>query len=151
MQKVKPFLWFDTQAEEAANFYTSLIPNSKVTEVAPGPNGRALTVAFELDSQEFVALNGGPTYALTEAFSILISCKDQAEVDDLWDKLTAGGGEESRCGWLKDKFGLSWQVIPEGMVQLLADADPGRAQRATQAMLQMTKIDLAAMQTAAAG
>lgn len=152
MQKVKTFLWFDTQAEEAAEFYTSLLPNSRVTDVMrPDPDGPALTVGFELDGQEYVALNGGPQFSFTEAISLFVTCKDQAEVDELWAQLTADGGEESQCGWLKDKFGLSWQIIPEALPRLLGDPDRERASRAMQAMLQMKKIDVASLETAAEG
>lgn len=157
MQKITTFLWFDQQAEEAAEFYTSLFPNSTITQVqrygegAPMPAGTAMVVSFTLDGQEFLALNGGPGHPFTDATSLYVSCQDQAEVDDLWGRLTAGGGAEGPCGWLKDRYGLSWQVIPTDLPRLLSDPDPVRAGRAMQAMLAMKKIDVAALQAAAAG
>ena len=156
MQKISPFLWFDSQAEEAANFYVSLFDDAKITDIArvpegaPGVPGQVMTVAFRLAGQDFVALNGGPQFAFTEAISFAVSCKDQAEVDRLWKELT-DGGEESQCGWLKDRFGLSWQIIPDRLQVLLGDPDPERAQRAMQAMLQMRKIDVQALEDAANG
>jgi predicted 3-demethylubiquinone-9 3-methyltransferase (glyoxalase superfamily) len=153
--KITTCLWFDTEGEEAAEFYCSLIPNSKVTEVNrygdsfPDRNGTAMTVNFELDGRPFVALNGGPDFTFNESVSFQISCADQAEVDHYWDALTADGGEESMCGWLKDKYGLSWQIVPAVMPQLLGDPDPGRAHRATQAMLSMKKIDIEGIRQAA--
>ena len=147
MQKINPFLWFDDQAEEAANFYVSLFKNSKVISVSrygdagPDPKGTAMTVTFELAGQKFVALNGGPLFKFTEAISFLINCETQQEVDDLWKKLSAGG-TESQCGWLKDKYGLSWQVIPTSLGEMLQDKDPKKSQRVMQAMLQMKKIDI---------
>ncbi len=156
MTPISPFLWFDTEAEEAAAFYVSLFPNSRIVGVqrlegAPGPEGKALTVDFELDGRPFVALNGGPQYRFTEAFSLAIRCDTQAEVDRLWDKLTADGGEPGPCGWLKDRWGLSWQVVPKVMFELLADPDRARADRAMQAMLKMGKLDSAALLAAADG
>ena len=153
MQKITPSLWFDTQAEEAANFYVSLLDNSEVTDVqhlegTPSGDNVAL-VFFKLAGMEFTAINGGPQFPFTEAVSFQISCKDQDEVDRLWSTLTANGGEEGQCGWLKDRFGLSWQVIPERMGELLSDPDAGRAQRALQAMLQMQKIEIKVLEDAA--
>ena len=156
MPKITPNLWFDTHAEEAAEFYCSIFPNSKITDVThyteagPGPVGTVLTVEFELDGQPFVGINGGPAFTFDEAVSFQIDCADQAEVDFYWDKLT-DGGEESQCGWLKDRYGLSWQVVPVGMAELFNDADPQRAARAMQAMLGMKKLDVAALQAAANG
>lgn len=155
MQKITPCLWFDGQAEEAAEFYTSVFANSRILEVSrygeggPGPEGSALTVRFELDGQEFTGLNGGPQFRFTEAVSFQVSCKDQEEVDYFWSRLT-DGGEESMCGWLKDRFGVSWQIIPTRLPELLGDPDAQRAQKAMQAMLGMRKIDIAAMEAAAA-
>jgi len=154
MQKITTCLWFDTQGEEAAEFYTSVFPNSRILEVSrygeagPRPAGTALTVEFELDGQHFTALNGGSEFTFDEAISFQIACEGQDEVDYYWDTLTAGG-EESQCGWLKDKFGLSWQVVPNALPQLLSDPDPARAQRAMQAMFTMKKIDIAAIRAAA--
>ena len=154
MQRINPFLWFDNQAEEAATFYVSLFEDSKVTDVqrldgTPSGDNVAL-VFFRLAGNEFMAINGGPQFPFTEAVSIHVGVDDQAEVDRLWAALT-DGGEEGQCGWLKDRFGLSWQVIPERMGELLSDPDPERRQRAMQAMLQMQKIDLEVMETAANG
>ena len=155
-QKITPFLWFDTQAEEAANFYTSVFKNSKVGKVVrygdagPGPKGTVLTVAFQLDGQEFIALNGGPQFRFTEAVSFVINCTSQEEVNHYWNKLTEGG-QESQCGWLKDKFGLSWQVTPTILSEYLADKDPAKANRVMQAMLQMRKIDIPTLQRAYEG
>ena len=155
-QKIVPNLWFDTEAEQAAEFYVSLFPNSRIVNVtrypegAPGPAGTVMTVEWELDGQRFVGINGGPHFTFSEAVSFAITCKDQDEVDRYWDALVAGG-EPSQCGWLKDRFGLSWQVVPEGMEEVLADPDPERAQRAMQAMMGMVKLDLAALRAAADG
>ena len=157
MQKISTFLWFDDQAEEAASLYTSLFKNSKITSVnrysdaGPGQPGSVMTVSFELDGQEFTALNGGPEFKFTEAISLVVNCENQAEVDRLWEKLTADGGEESMCGWLKDKFGLSWQIVPSELGNFIGGPDPAGAQRATQAMLQMRKLDLAALKHAYEG
>ena len=151
MSKVTPFLWFDTQAEEAMNFYVSLFKNSKVNNVSRGPDGKAFTVSFELDGREFMGLNAGPHYKFNEAISLYVDCKDQAEVDDLWSKLIADGGEESQCGWLKDKYGLSWQIIPKQLGELMGDSDPERSQRVMQAMLKMQKIVVADLQKAYEG
>ena len=148
MKKVTPFLWFDTQAEEAMNFYVSVFKNSKVNNISRGPDGKAFTVSFELDGQEFIGLNAGPQFKFNEAISMFVNCEDQAEVDELWNKLTADGGEESMCGWLKDKYGLSWQIIPKQLGELMGDPDRVKAQRVTQAMLQMKKIDVAGLQKA---
>jgi predicted 3-demethylubiquinone-9 3-methyltransferase (glyoxalase superfamily) len=154
MPKTIPCLWFDTKGEDAAEFYTSIFPNSKITEVSrygsagPRPDGMAMTVAFVLDGQEYVALNGGPEYTFSEAISFQISCDSQDELDEYWTKLTEGG-EEGPCGWLKDKFGLSWQVVPTALAELLRDPDPARVQRAMHAMLQMKKIDVNELRRAA--
>jgi predicted 3-demethylubiquinone-9 3-methyltransferase (glyoxalase superfamily) len=142
--QITPFLWFPEKAEEAAKFYCSLFPDSKVTSASP------LTVTFTLNGREFMALNGGPHYALTPAFSMFISCKDQQEVDRLWDALLAGGGKPTQCGWLVDRFGLSWQVIPKRLMELTQHADAGTRQRAFEAMMQMVKIDVAALEQAVA-
>jgi predicted 3-demethylubiquinone-9 3-methyltransferase (glyoxalase superfamily) len=149
MQKISPFLWFDHQAEEAAAFYVTLFEDSAVEEVRRMPDGSVMGVSFRLAGQEVQALNGGGAHALSPAFSFFVRCDDQAEVDRLWSSLTADGGEESMCGWLVDRFGLSWQIIPDRLMELLGDPDPGRAQRATQAMLRMQKIDVAALEEAA--
>ncbi|SDQ78069.1 Glyoxalase superfamily enzyme, possibly 3-demethylubiquinone-9 3-methyltransferase [Quadrisphaera sp. DSM 44207] len=157
LQRIVPNLWFDTRAEEAAQFYTSVFDGSRIVRVArypegaPGPAGSVMTVEFELEGQRFVGINGGPHFPFTEAVSFQVTCRDQEEVDRFWSALLAGGGEESRCGWLKDRYGLSWQVVPEGMEELFEDPDPARAQRAVQAMLQMRKLDLAALRRAADG
>jgi predicted 3-demethylubiquinone-9 3-methyltransferase (glyoxalase superfamily) len=154
MQKIITYLWFDNQAEEAARFYTSLFDDSTVLDVSrygesgPGPKGQAMTVKFQLAGQEFLALNGGPHFKFNEAISLLVNCADQREVDELWTRLTEGG-EPSQCGWLKDRYGLSWQIIPTALMELLGDPDPGRAGRAMQAMLGMRKIDIAALREAA--
>ncbi|MBA8899356.1 VOC family protein [Phyllobacterium sp. P30BS-XVII] len=150
-QKIRTFLWFDKQAEEAANFYVSLFKDSKIVDILrPAGAERALTVVFQLGGQEFVALNGGPQYKFTEAISLTIDCASQQEVDYFWEKLSAGG-EERACGWLKDKYGLFWQVVPSRMIELLQDKDPGRALRAMNAMMQMVKIDIATIEKAADG
>lgn len=148
MQKITPFLWFDGKAEEAMNFYVSIFKNSKVLSVnRAGDAGPVISVTFQLDGQEFMALNGGPQFKFTEAISLFVSCETQAEVDELWEKLSAGG-EKSRCGWLKDKYGLSWQIIPTVLGKLLGDKDPEKAKRIMQAMLQMDKIDIQTLQLA---
>lgn len=157
MQKITPYLWFDGQAEEAANFYASLFPDSKIENVArwgegsPYPDGTAMVVQFQLAGQNFVGLNGGPQYHFTEAVSFLVDCETQQEIDALWNKLTADGGEESMCGWLKDKYGLSWQIIPPILGELMGDKDPAKAGRVMQAMLQMKKIDIAGLKRAYEG
>ena len=156
MSPIIPNLWFDTEAEQAAEFYTSVFPNSRIVSTAlypegsPGPVGTVMTVEFELDGQRFVGINGGPQFPFTEAVSFQINCDGQDEVDYYWEKLT-DGGEESMCGWLRDRFGLSWQVVPAGMDEVFADPDPARAQRAMQAMLGMRKLDIAALREAADG
>ncbi|MDH6230575.1 putative 3-demethylubiquinone-9 3-methyltransferase (glyoxalase superfamily) [Mesorhizobium soli] len=157
MQKITPFLWFDNQAEEAAKFYTSIFKNSKIGAIArmaeggPGPAGSVLTVEFELDGLSFVALNGGPMFKFTEAVSMQIACETQEEVDSFWSKLTADGGQPGQCGWLKDRFGLSWQVTPTALPRLLKQPDAQKAGRVMQAIMQMTKIDIAELERAAAG
>jgi predicted 3-demethylubiquinone-9 3-methyltransferase (glyoxalase superfamily) len=153
MQKITPFLWFDTQAEDAAKFYTSIFPNSKILsvtryrEVGPGPKGSVMTVEYELEGVTFTALNGGPQFKFTEAVSFVVSCKDQKEVDHYWDKLSAGG-TPNVCGWLRDKFGLAWQVVPRALVEMLQDKDPVRSQRVMKAMLGMKKIVIAELRAA---
>lgn len=157
MRRIHPFLWFDNQAEEAMNFYVSVFRNSKIGEVVrygdggPGPKGGVMTASFELDGQPFTALNGGPAFNFTEAVSFSVDCRDQAEIDEYWDKLTADGGVPSQCGWLRDKYGLSWQIVPSELGVLLGDPDRAKGQRAMEAMLQMTKIDLAKLRQAHAG
>ena len=141
MQTITPFLWFNDQAEEAMNFYVSVFKNSKVHSVTPGPDGKAMMVIFELNGQPMMGLNGGPQFKFTEAISLFVNCDTQEEVDYLWDRLTADGGEEGRCGWLKDKFGLSWQIVPKVLGELMGGEDRERAGRAMQAMLKMNKID----------
>jgi predicted 3-demethylubiquinone-9 3-methyltransferase (glyoxalase superfamily) len=148
MNKITPFLWFDTQAEEAMNFYVSIFPNSRVLSVTPGPDGKASSVNFLLDGQEFVGLNAGPQFKFNEAISFFVRCETQEEVDELWAKLTADGGEEGRCGWLKDKYGLSWQIIPNVLGELLGDPDRARAGKVMEAMLGMNKIDIQALKQA---
>lgn len=150
MQKITPFLWFDGDAEEAAAFYVSVFKRSRIVSTMPGPNGKALTVAFELEGQRFVALNGGPQYQFTPAISFYVDCETQAEVDALWAKLTDGGAEV-QCGWLTDRFGVSWQIVPSVLMTLLSDPDPEKAGRVMQAMLKMVKLDIAALQRAHAG
>jgi predicted 3-demethylubiquinone-9 3-methyltransferase (glyoxalase superfamily) len=153
MQKITPNLWFDTEAEEAAEFYTSIFKDSKITSVrhygesAPRPAGMVMTVEFQLQGQSFTALNGGPDFKFNEAVSLLVDCADQHEVDELWAKL-GEGGEEGPCGWLKDRYGLSWQIIPTRLTELLQDDDAQRANRVMQAMLQMGKIDIASLEKA---
>ena len=148
MKKITPFLWFDTQAEEAMKFYVSIFKNSKVLSVLPGPNGIASSVNFELEGQEFVGFNAGPEFKFNEAISMFVNCQTQEEVDDLWNKLTADGGEENRCGWLKDKYGLSWQIVPSALGELIGDPDPAKSQRVMQAMLKMNKIIIADLKRA---
>jgi predicted 3-demethylubiquinone-9 3-methyltransferase (glyoxalase superfamily) len=154
MQKITPFLWFDTRAEEAAKFYTSVFPNSRIVTTArygdagPGPKGSVMTVVFELDGQRMIALNGGPQFKFTEAISLSVDCKDQREVDHYWTKLCQGG-QESMCGWLKDRYGLSWQVTPSILGELLSSPDAKKAKRVMEAMLKMKKIDIAALEAAA--
>jgi predicted 3-demethylubiquinone-9 3-methyltransferase (glyoxalase superfamily) len=147
IQKITPFLWFDQQAEEAAAFYVSVFPNSKILKVVrygdagPGPSGSAMTVEFQLEGQTFVALNGGPLFKFTEAISFVVNCQTQEEVDTYWEKLTAGGSDV-QCGWLKDKFGLSWQVVPTVLSQLLSDPDPEKSQRVMKALMAMKRLDI---------
>jgi predicted 3-demethylubiquinone-9 3-methyltransferase (glyoxalase superfamily) len=155
-QRITPSLWFDTEAEEAAAFYVSVFKTSRIVNVThytaagPRPAGTVMTVEFELDGQRFVGINGGPQFTFSEAVSFQINCEDQAEVDYYWERL-ADGGEEGPCGWLKDRYGLSWQVVPEGMDELFADPDPTKAERAMQAMFGMRKLDIAALRSAAEG
>jgi predicted 3-demethylubiquinone-9 3-methyltransferase (glyoxalase superfamily) len=147
MQSITPFLWFDNKAEEAVYFYTSIFKNSKIGsitrygEAGPGLEGTVMSVTFQLDGQEFMALNGGPLFTFSEAISFFVNCETQAEVDELWEKLTEGG-EESQCGWLKDKYGLSWQIVPSGLIEMLNSGDAEKSRRAMNAMLQMKKIDI---------
>lgn len=156
MQKITPYLWFDTQAEEAVNFYVSLFRDSKILNItrydasAPGQAGKVMIIQFQLNGQEFVALNGGPHFKFNEAVSLFVNCEDQAEVDRLWDALSAGG-ELQQCGWLKDKYGLSWQIIPAALMELMSDPDPVKAGRVREAMLKMVKIDVAALRSAYEG
>jgi predicted 3-demethylubiquinone-9 3-methyltransferase (glyoxalase superfamily) len=156
MDRITPCLWFDTEAEDAAEFYTSVFPNSRIVHVShygsagPRPEGMVMEVEFELDGRSFLALNGGPDFRFTEAISLQADCKDQAEVDRLWETLSEGG-EEGPCGWLKDRYGVSWQIVPSRMYELIADPDPERAQRAVAAMLQMRKLDIAELERAADG
>jgi predicted 3-demethylubiquinone-9 3-methyltransferase (glyoxalase superfamily) len=156
MQKIMPFLWFDGNAEEAMNFYTSIFKNSKVGEIrrcgdaGPGPKGSVLTVKFEIEGQEFMALNGGPHFKFTPAISFFVNCETQKEVDELWDKLLTGG-EATQCGWLKDKFGISWQIIPKALGELLGNKDPQRSQRVMKAMMKMIKIDVEGLKRAYEG
>ena len=155
MNSITPCLWFDTEGEDAAKLYTSIFPNSKITDVShygsagPRPEGMVMTVGFELDGQKFVALNGGSDFTFNEAISFQVSCKDQEEVDAYWSKLTEGG-EEGPCGWLKDKFGVSWQIVPKVLPELLSNPDPETSQRVMEAMLQMKKIDIDELERAAA-
>jgi predicted 3-demethylubiquinone-9 3-methyltransferase (glyoxalase superfamily) len=155
MPKITPFLWFDNNAEDALKFYTSIFKNSKVGNVTrygdggPGPKGSVMSATFELEGQEFIALNGGPHFKFTEAISMFVSVDTQPEVDELWEKLSTGG-QKSQCGWLKDKFGLSWQIIPKALGELLGDKDPRKSQSVMKAMLQMDKIDIARLKEASA-
>jgi predicted 3-demethylubiquinone-9 3-methyltransferase (glyoxalase superfamily) len=148
MQKINPFLWFDNQAEEAAKFYVSVFKNSRVLGIMPGPDGKALGASFEIEGQQFKALNGGPQFKFTPAISLFVNCETQAEVDELWAKLTAGGGKPGRCGWLTDKYGLSWQIVPTALGELLGSPDRARAAKAMNAMMQMDKIDIGGLQQA---
>ncbi len=160
MQKITPFLWFDDKAEEAANFYTSIFKNSKIKSVtrygeegakaAGRPKGSVMTVVFELEGQEFIALNGGPVFAFSPAISFLVNCKTQKEVDDLWEKLSEGG-EKGQCGWLKDKYGVSWQIAPAVLGEMLQDKDPKKSRRVMEAMLRMDKIDIETLKQAYEG
>ncbi|MCU7703628.1 VOC family protein [Streptomyces albidoflavus] len=157
MQKITTNLWFDGQAEEAAAFYTSLFEDARIlgverfTDAGPGEPGSVVTVTFQLAGQEFVAINGGPEFTFTEAISLSVDCETQEEVDRYWEALTADGGEEVQCGWLKDRYGLSWQIVPRALVELLASSDREAATRATRAMLEMKKLDIQALRDAAAG
>jgi predicted 3-demethylubiquinone-9 3-methyltransferase (glyoxalase superfamily) len=157
MNGITPFLWYDTEAEEAATLYTSIFPNSRITDVThygsagPGEEGHVMTVAFELDGLRFVALNGGPGHPFTEATSFVVDCETQEEVDRYWDALTADGGEEGPCGWCKDRFGLSWQIVPDALRRLLTDPDAEKAQRVMACVLEMSKLDVAKLEAAAAG
>jgi predicted 3-demethylubiquinone-9 3-methyltransferase (glyoxalase superfamily) len=161
MQKITPFLWFDNQAEEAAKFYTSVFKNSKVGKVlrydeatakaAGGPVGSVLTIEFEIEGQKFTALNGGPDFKFNESISFVVNCDSQEEVDYFWEKLTADGGQESQCGWLKDKFGVSWQITPMILIEMSHDKDPEKSERVMKAMLQMQKIDINKLKAAYAG
>ena len=157
MHKITPFLWFDDKAEEAMNFYVSIFKNSKVGSVTrygdagPGPKGTVMSATFQLDRQDFFALNGGPLFKFTEAISFFVNCETQEEVDELWEKLTAGGGSPQRCGWLKDKYGLSWQVIPKALGEMLGDKDPQKSQRVMKAMMKMIKIDVEGLKRAHEG
>lgn len=153
MQKITPFLWFDNQAEEAVNFYLSIFKNSQILnvsrygEVGPGPEGSVMTVLFQLDGQEFMALNGGPHFRFNEAISFVVNCETQEEIDEMWEKLSAGG-KKVECGWLKDRYGISWQIVPTVMGELLADSDPAKVQRVMKAMLQMVKMDIKTLKQA---
>jgi predicted 3-demethylubiquinone-9 3-methyltransferase (glyoxalase superfamily) len=156
MQKITPFLWFDGKAEEAANFYASTFRNARVIgltrygDAGPGPKGSVMIATFEIDDQKFIALNGGPQFSFTPAISFVVNCETQAEVDEYWEKLSAGG-EPNRCGWLSDKYGVSWQIVPTALPRLLGDPDPAKAARVMQAMLQMTKIEIAGLERAYEG
>lgn len=157
MQKITPFLWFDNNAEAAAQFYTSVFRNSKILDVSrygdagPGPKGSVMVVRFQIGDLEVTALNGGPQFKFSEAFSFVVNCDTQKEIDEYWSKLTAGGGRESACGWLKDKFGFSWQIVPAHMGKLMTHKDPQKANRVMQALLGMKKIEIAALEAAADG
>jgi predicted 3-demethylubiquinone-9 3-methyltransferase (glyoxalase superfamily) len=156
MQKITPFLWFNNNAEAAANLYTSIFKNSKILNIArygdagPGPKGTVMMVTFQLEGQDFMALNGGPQYSFTPAISLFVSCETQKEVDELWDKLSEGGAKV-QCGWLRDKFGVSWQIVPKALMELMQDKDPVKSQRVFKAMLQMTKIDIEGLKRAYRG
>jgi predicted 3-demethylubiquinone-9 3-methyltransferase (glyoxalase superfamily) len=156
MQKITPFLWFDNNCEEAMNFYVSVFKNSKIVSVTrygeggPGPKGTVMTGTFELDGQKFMALNGGPHFKFTEAISLFVNCETQLEVDELWEKLSEGGAK-SQCGWLKDKYGLSWQIVPTVLGELLSDPDPVKSKRVMEALLQMSKLDIATLKRASEG
>ncbi len=157
MQKITPFLWYDDKAEEAAKFYCSIFKDSKVLSInrygdaGPGPKGSVMVAEFQIEGQKFVALNGGPHFKFTEAISFVINCETQEEVDYFWEKLTADGGAESQCGWLRDKYGLSWQVVPTVLIELMKDKDPEKSQRVMKAMLQMKKIDIPTLKRAYEG
>lgn len=146
-QKITPFLWFDNNAEEAANFYCSIFKNSRIDRIVPGPDGGAMVVEFQLAGMPLIALNGGPHFKFTEAISLSVDCADQAEVDELWNQLSAGGST-SQCGWLKDKYGLSWQIVPSCLPEMLSDPDRAKSGRVMQALMQMTKLDIAGLERA---
>ncbi len=154
MQKITPFLWFDNNAEEAMNFYVSIFKNSKVGTVSrygdagPGPKGSVMSATFVLEGQEFMALNGGPHFKFTPAISLFVNCETQEEVNEIWDKFLSGGGKADQCGWLKDKYGLSWQIIPKALGEMLSDPDPEKSQRVMKAMMQMVRIDVQALKQA---
>ncbi len=156
MQKITPFLWFDGKAEEAANFYVSVFKNSKIGDVTrygdagPGPKGTVMLVTFQIEGEEFIALNGGPQYTFSPAISFFVNCVTQKEVDDLWEKLSAGG-EQLQCAWLRDKYGVSWQIVPTALLELMQDKDPVKSQRVFKAMLQMKKIDIEGLKRAYRG
>jgi predicted 3-demethylubiquinone-9 3-methyltransferase (glyoxalase superfamily) len=156
MSNISPFLWFNDQAEQAAQFYTSVFPNSRVVttthygDSGPGPKGSVMTVAFELEGQKFTALNGGPQFTFTEAVSFVVNCETQEEVDRYWSRLTADGGQPGPCGWLKDRFGLSWQIVPNALPRLLSDTDPAKSKRVMEAVMKMGKLDISALEAAAA-
>ena len=157
MQKISPFLWFDSNAEEAVQFYVSIFKNSKIKDVSrygdagPGPKGQVMVMNFEIEGQDFVALNGGPRFHFTEAISFVVHCQGQKEVDHYWDRLLEGGGQTQACGWLKDRFGLSWQIVPDEFFELMKDEDPAARSRVMQAMLGMIKFDVEGLKRAAAG
>jgi predicted 3-demethylubiquinone-9 3-methyltransferase (glyoxalase superfamily) len=154
MPTITPFLWFDTQAEDAATLYTSVFKNSRIGRIArygaagPGPKGSVMTVEFQIEGKSFIALNGGPQFKFTEAISFVVGCETQEEIDALWAQLTADGGKASQCGWLKDKFGLSWQIVPNALGRLMSDPDPEKSKRVMNALLQMEKLDLSKLQQA---
>ena len=156
-QKITPFLWFDGNAEEAVKYYTSIFKNSRILstthygDAGPGPKGSVMTINFQLEGQEFTALNGGPEYKFNEAISLVVKCASQKEVDELWEKLTSGGGQEVQCGWLKDKYGLSWQITPTALLEMIQDPDPKKVQRAMAAMMTMKKLDIAQLTRAYRG
>lgn len=156
MGKITPFLWYDNNAEEAVNHYMSIFKNSSITSIArygdagPGPKGSIMTIAFQLEGRDFIALNGGPMFKFNEAISMSVDCKTQQEVDELWETLTEGG-QPSQCGWLKDKYGLSWQIVPSVLIEMLQDPDPEKSKRVMQTMMQMSKIDIAALRRAYQG
>jgi len=155
-QKITPFLWFNNQAEEAANFYTSIFKNSKInsttryTDAGPGPKGSVMTIGFELEGQHFTAINGGPVFTFSQAISFVVRCQTQEEVDAYWSKLSEGG-QQQQCAWLKDKYGISWQIVPDALIELLQDKDPERSKRVMQAMFQMKRIDIAGLKRAYEG
>ncbi len=151
MSKITPFLWFDNNLEEAVNFYTSVFKNAKILNASKTPDGKYMVATFELEGQRFSGMNAGPTFKFNEAVSFFVNCEDQAEVDYFWDKLTSDGGSESQCGWLKDKFGLSWQIIPKQLMELMGDKDPDKSKRVWEAMLKMKKIIIKDLEDASKG